>query len=70
MTIPHQAPSTHFASRTASRWDNFVDSVESLLGQPLTQCQLDDANEAFLEGESAVEFALTINGGLDERGNT
>lgn len=69
MSIVHQAPSPRFVSRTFSRFDNFIDSVENLIGRPLTQCQLDDANEAFLEGESAVEFALTIHGTLDDRGN-
>lgn len=62
-------PATTSVSRTFTRWDNFVDSVESLLGHPLSQAQLDDASYAFLEGESAVEFALTINGAIEDRGN-
>lgn len=60
MILAHQAPSARFVSRTFSRFDNFIDSVENLIGRPLTQRQLDDANDAFLEGESAVEFALTF----------
>jgi hypothetical protein len=67
MTALYQAPSPRFVSRTLSRFDNFIDSVESMIGHPLTQGQLDDANEAFLEGESAVEFALTITSVLDDR---
>lgn len=46
---------------TFSRWNDYVDSVEGLLGHSLTQRQFDQANEAFLDGESAVEFALTIH---------
>lgn len=52
---------------TFARWHDYVDSVEGLLGHPLTQGQLDDANEAFVEGESAVEFALSIHDAGDGR---
>ena len=60
------AASESFVSSTERRWLAWVDKVEDMIGHSLDGDQhkdgysLDYAHEAFLEGASAVEYALTI----------
>lgn len=49
-----------FSGHSETRWNDYVARVEALLGAPLSDDQVEQACEAFLEGESAVEFALTV----------
>lgn len=50
-----------FSGNSESRWTAYVARVEALLGMPLSDDQVERTCEAFLEGESAVEFALSIH---------
>lgn len=60
------AVSESFVSSTERRWLAWVDKVEDMIGHSLDGDQhkdaysLDCAHEAFLEGASAVEYALAI----------
>lgn len=46
----------------------FIEQIEDLLGSPLTDGQRERAEQAFLEGETAVEYALSVKAEQDERG--
>ncbi|MET4341992.1 hypothetical protein [Bradyrhizobium sp. RT9a] len=50
-----------FSGNSEARWNDYVARVETLLGAALSDDQVERTCEAFLEGESAVEFALSIN---------
>lgn len=49
-----------FSGNSESRWAAYVARVKALLGTPLSDDQVERTCEAFLEGETAVEFALTV----------
>ncbi|WP_439392380.1 hypothetical protein ACRQ5Q_22555 [Bradyrhizobium sp. PMVTL-01] len=49
-----------FSGNSETRWNAYVARVEGLMGTSLSDNSLEQACEAFLEGESAVEFALSI----------
>jgi hypothetical protein len=53
-----------FSGNSEARWNGYVAQVEALLGASLSDDQIERACEAFLEGESAVEFALSIHDGI------
>jgi hypothetical protein len=67
------AASESFVSGTERRWLAWVEKVEGMLGHSLDGdhrkdgYSLDYAHEAFLEGASAVEYALAIHDAGDGR---